>query len=135
MILLLFVALATASTPLDYSHFRMTNAEERQITSAEYQRCMGRSLHNEKAVKCIRKEWDNLDRRLNAGYGAALAKMQTDRARQQLRAAQRRWLRERYEECSLENTGGHTPYELALHQCEIDELTRRVAWLRHLAAR
>ena len=135
MILLLFASLATASALRDYSHFRVSDAQELQITSAEYRRCITRSLLNEEAVKCIREEWGNLDQRLNADYRTALARMRSASARQQLRAAQRRWLKDRDDECSVENTGGHTPYELAVRQCEIDELARRVAWLRHVGGR
>jgi len=131
MILLVLTTLATAASH-PYSAFDVTDLEERKITSAEYERCMSRSLHNEEAVECIRDEWDHLDKQLNASYRAALAKASNNRMRERLRSDQRRWLRDRGEECSVENAGGHTPYELAVHQCEIDEPIRRIAWLRHL---
>jgi len=52
MILFGLIALATAASQA-YSDFRVTDSEARQITSAEYERCMSRSLHNEEAVQCI----------------------------------------------------------------------------------
>ena len=119
MLLLFFVTLATAGSH-DYSHFSVTDADERQVTSAEYSECLSRSLHNEGAVQCIRDEWDNLDKLLNTDYRMALATMPNALGRKQLRSSQRRWLLNRDEECSVENAGGHTPYELAVHQCEID---------------
>lgn len=127
MILLLLTAFVASPT---YSDFRITDAAARKITSAQYEQCMSRSLHNEEAVQCIRGEWDHLDKVLNADYRAALAKAPNLRAKERLRKAQRQWLRGRDEECSEENVGGHTPYDLAIHQCEIDELIRRIAWLR-----
>jgi len=134
MILFGLIALATAASQA-YSDFRVTDSEARQITSAEYERCMSRSLHNEEAVQCIGDEWDHLDKLLNATYRTALAKASNARMRTRLRSDQRRWLRDRGEVCSAENAGGHTPYELAVHQCEIDELIRRIAWLHHLTRR
>ena len=130
MILLLFAALATAG-PHSYSQFRVTDADGRQVTSPEYKRCESRSLHNEEAVQCIRDEWDHLDKLLNRDYRRALAMMPYTLEREKLRSAQRRWLRDRNEKCSVENAGGHTPYEFAVQQCEIDELIRRIIWLRH----
>lgn len=126
MILLLAAFLASAS----YTNFRISDATARKITNAQYERCMSHSLHNEEAVQCIRDEWQHLDRVLNADYRAALAKASTARAKAQLRKAQRQWLSGRDDECSRENVGGPTPYDLAIHQCQIDEVIRRIVWLR-----
>jgi uncharacterized protein YecT (DUF1311 family) len=85
---------------------------------------------------CIRDEWDKLDQQLNANYRAALARTPSHRTREQLRNEQRRWLKDSQQECFDDmQSAGHTPYELALHECEIEELVRRVAWLRRLAHR
>jgi len=78
-------------------------------------------------------EWDNLDRQLNAYYRAAMVKMPNRQARERLKKVQREWLHERDETCTVESVGGHTAYEIALHQCEIDELIRRVVWLKRLS--
>jgi uncharacterized protein YecT (DUF1311 family) len=131
----LLVLLSVASPFGDYSDFQVSEVDVRRITSADYGQCTNKALSNYDAVQCISSEWDNVDRQLNANYRAALAKMRTARTREQLRNSQRRWLRANDEACSVENAGGHTPYELAVHQCEIDELIRRVAWLRRLMGR
>jgi uncharacterized protein YecT (DUF1311 family) len=87
MILFVLIALATAASQA-YSDFRVTDSEARQITSAEYERCMSRSLHNEEAVQCIGDEWDHLDKLLNATYRTALAKASNARMRTRLRSDQ-----------------------------------------------
>jgi uncharacterized protein YecT (DUF1311 family) len=131
--LLLIIALSAANHLGDYSRFQLSRADTNRITSAEYGRCTDKALTNYDAVQCIGAEWDIVDRQLNENYRAALRKMPNGRAREQLRNAQRRWLRQSDEQCSVDNVGGHTPYELAIHQCEIEELIRRAAWLRHIA--
>lgn len=135
MSVFLLVALSAAAELSDYSAFRPSEAELLRITSAEYRRCLNKALHNEEAVQCIRDEWLNIDRQLNASYRLALARMPNGRARQELRASQRQWLINEPETCSEENAGGHTPYELAIHQCQIDERISRTAWLRRLSRR
>ena len=131
MMLLMLSAFLASTT---YSDFRITEPTARKITSTEYEKCMSRSLHNEEAVQCISDEWDHLDKVLNANYRTALAKAPNARAKKQLQTAQRQWLRSRYDECSQEDVGGPTPYDLAIHQCEIDELIRRIAWLRRFTS-
>jgi len=131
---LLLVALTGASLWGDYSRFELSAVESDRITSAEYGHCTNKARSNSEAVQCIYDEWDNVDRQLNESYRAALARMPTRRMRELLRNAQRRWVRQ-VKECSVEDAGGHTPYELALHQCEIDELIRRTVWLHKLAHR
>jgi uncharacterized protein YecT (DUF1311 family) len=130
MVLLLLTAFLAPPT---YSDFRISDATARKITSPQYERCLSHSLHNEQAVQCIRDEWDHLDRVLNAAYRAALVKAPSARAKAQLRKAQRQWLSDRNDECSQENVGGPTPYDLAIHQCEIDDVIRRIAWLRRVS--
>jgi len=134
MTMMLFVALATASTPWDYSHFRLTRMTERQITSAEYQRCAGKSLSNEQAVQCIQGELNHLDKTLNAEYRAAVSRMANQHSRQWLRNAQRQWLKDKDEQCDEEvRDAGPTPFNMVWHQCTIDEVVRRIAWLRRLS--
>ena len=137
MFMLLIAALAAAVLP-DYSHFQVTEAEEQQVTTVGYQRCMEEWAAGGgpgAATECIREESDHIDRMLNVNYHGALAKMPSTRMRQQLRNAQRSWLRDLDDECSIEELGGHTPYEFALHSCQFEERIRRVVWLRHLAHR
>lgn len=130
----MLVAIAAAQLPA-YSSFQLSEADWSGVTTAEYRRCTSDSVSNGGAVECIQAEWDHLDRQLNANYRSAMARMPSRKAREGLQMDQRKWLREKDEECSVENAGGHTPYELALHMCEINELIRRVAWLKHLARR
>ena len=129
--ILLIVALAAATGANDYSHFRVSAAQQNRITSAEYRRCSSRAIHNEEAVQCIRDERGRLDQLLNVKYRAAMAKMLNQH--QHLRATERQWLQDSEQECFNEmHLVGHTPYELALHQCQIDGLIRRIAWLDKL---
>jgi uncharacterized protein YecT (DUF1311 family) len=133
MSMILLLAMSAAVQLPDYSSFQLSEAEWSRVTSPEYRHCTNDAVSNGDAVECIYTEWDRLDRVLNANYRSAMAKMPNRQARDRLRNAQRVWLRQRDEDCSVENAGGHTAYELALHQCEIDELIRRVAWLKRLS--
>jgi uncharacterized protein YecT (DUF1311 family) len=133
---LLLVALAIASSPGDYPQFRISQAQTDRITSADYKRCMTKAVGNSDEAQCIREEWDHLDKLLNAEYRAAMASMPNRSARDRLRAAQRQWLQGSQQECFEEmQEVGHTPYEVALHHCEMDELVRRIAWFTRLKGR
>lgn len=134
MTMMLFVALATASASRDYSYFRLTRVTERQITSAEYQRCAGNSLSNEQAVHCIESELGHLHKTLNAEYRAAVSRMVDRHSREWLRDAQRDWLKGKDKRCDEEvRDAGPTPFDMVWHQCTIDEVIRRIAWLRQLS--
>ena len=131
--LLFFAAALGARVPGDSSTFRVTNAEERHIASAQYEECMGRSHYNEDWVQCVRNELDHLDKLSSAAYRAALTRMPDQRSQQWLRASQSRWLKERDNKCFDEAwDAGPTPYDMVFHQCTIDDLIQRIAWLRHL---
>jgi uncharacterized protein YecT (DUF1311 family) len=92
-------------------------------------------LHNEQAVNWIREEFPALEQRLTATYRRAVSNLHRDSERRRLRALQIAWMNNRSEECTTEYMGGHTPYELAIHQCEIDEVIRRIGWLKRIAER
>jgi uncharacterized protein YecT (DUF1311 family) len=127
---ILFIIAAISLSSGEYSRFSVSNAQTERIVSADYYRCMAKGRGNSDEADCIREEWDHLDKLLNSQYRAALARMPDKRAKERLRAAQRQWLKDSQQQCFEEmEEVGHTPYEVALHHCEMDELVRRIAWL------
>lgn len=120
---------------LGYSRFRVSDAQADRITSVEYHACMSRSVHNEQAVQCIREERGILEERLGASYRSALISVSNGGKRRAIERAQRRWLKDWPDRCSGEvRDAGPTPFDMVWHQCLINELIRRIAWLELLSS-
>jgi uncharacterized protein YecT (DUF1311 family) len=126
---LLACAAAAFAVP-PYERFAVADADA--TPSREYARCMDRSGGVTVAMRdCAGSEHERLDRRLNAAYRAAMARLPDGAARTRLRNLERRWLAVRWSRCrrDADAEGGGTLALLILDSCTLDEMVRRVVWL------
>ena len=129
------LAIAAAASPASatgsYERFRVGDAEWERLTSREFDRCMDASGGVTLNMReCSSVEYGRLDRRLNAVYRTAMARLPDRAARHRLRALERRWLVARQEQCDRVFTRfGGTIEFLDYDACALDELVRRIAWL------
>lgn len=102
--------------------------------STAYGECMNASggITSEMRI-CMAEEYRRRDADLNLAYRAALGRMQSDVAKQDLRQAQRGWLADRWDICDeeVDHSGmeGGTAALLIKDSCRLRVLSERIGWL------
>lgn len=128
------VLAAAALAASDYRHFEPSAKDLQSLRTAAFDACLGGSGGMTSNMReCSAAESNRLDALLNLEYRNALARLPTDSARRRLRSVQRGWLKTRWNHCrkEMDEERGGTLALLIGDGCSIDEMSRRIVWLRH----
>lgn len=121
-----------------YDNFKPNEAAYVKISGTLLENCLNQSdgvtidMRN-----CHAAQYKRLDARLNREYQAALRRLGTAGQRRELREAQRRWLKARWNACyeeAKEEMGG-TLWLIIVDSCANEEMVRRTAWLNQYGRR
>jgi uncharacterized protein YecT (DUF1311 family) len=118
----------------NYEKFELTKAEIAAVATATAAKCPKNAGGPKFQASCRAKLMVQSDARLNASYKRTMARLSKP-ARENLRAMERGWIHERYNECvylseDIEaNPRPDAAVAIEYNDCALVELKRRTLWL------
>ena len=109
---------------------------EERLDSADYRACKDTTSGIGQAA-CANAELDIQDAALNAAYKSLMARTASPARREELRDAERQWIRRRDNKCNHagDDFEGGTQQNAMIAMCNVSETEARILYLRSLGGR